>query len=71
MDRAVKACPQLIQPPNPGTLDVVRHMVGLRPVREGGIRVEREDIQGVDVVHNYGHGGYGCKLSGALITVLN
>ena len=37
--------------------------VGLRPQREGGIRLEREDVQGTPVVHNYGHGGAGVTLS--------
>lgn len=31
----------------------------MRPVREGGVRIETERIGGVDVVHNYGHGGWG------------
>ena len=44
-------------------LDVVRHGVGLRPMREAGIRVEAEVVEGVDVVHNYGHGGYGYQTS--------
>lgn len=60
MKRAVELCPQLV-PEGKGVeaLDVVRHGVGLRPMREGGIRVERETVGGVDVVHNYGHAGYG------------
>ena len=49
-------------------LDVIRHGVGLRPVREGGVRIEKEKIAGTWVVHNYGHGGagyqssYGCAM---------
>ena len=49
-------------------LDVIRHGVGLRPVREGGVRIEKEKIDGTWVVHNYGHGGagyqssYGCAI---------
>jgi D-amino-acid oxidase len=79
MRRAVLACPELVARKK-GTgnsdkasagvegLDVVRHGVGLRPVREGGTRVEREKIAGVWVVHNYGAGGagyqssYGCAM---------
>ncbi|XP_034934958.1 D-aspartate oxidase [Chelonus insularis] len=42
------------------TLD---YAVGHRPHREGGVRVEVEKISNdrrkVNVVHNYGHGGYG------------
>jgi D-amino-acid oxidase len=37
---------------------VLRHKVGLRPVRPA-VRVEREG----DVVHCYGHGGAGVTLS--------
>ena len=75
LERAVGAFPTLTG----GTgrvqdLDIIRHGVGLRPVREGGARVQLErlsDDDGVWVVHNYGHGGagyqssYGCALSAA------
>lgn len=56
-------------------LDVVRHGVGLRPVRAGGVRLEAERVAvgnngdgdgdgdggggGLWVVHNYGHAGWG------------
>lgn len=36
---------------------------GYRPFREDGIRVERENIGGDSVIHNYGHGGAGVTLS--------
>ncbi|CAK7205405.1 D-amino acid oxidase [Sporothrix eucalyptigena] len=54
-------------------LDVIRHGVGLRPYREGGVRIESEQIDLLEgdgkvwVVHNYGHsswgyqGSYGCS----------
>jgi D-amino-acid oxidase len=65
MKRAIALCPQLV-PEGKGieALDIVRHGVGLRPMRKDGIRVEREVIKGPDgrsvpVVHNYGHAGYG------------
>jgi D-amino-acid oxidase len=35
--------------------------VGLRPFRQGGVRLERQP--GTRVVHNYGHGGSGITLS--------
>jgi len=68
--RAVDFCPELIKD---GPLDIISHNVGLRPVRQGGFRVEREIMGNKDgiykqVVHNYGHGGagyqtsYGCAL---------
>lgn len=69
MKRAVDLLPNLV-PKGKGVegLSVIRHAVGLRPMREGGIRVEKETITGPDgrkvaVVHNYGHGGYGYQTS--------
>ena len=63
MKRAVMACPSLTDGQGVEKLDVVRHGVGLRPVREGGARVEKEQIDGVWVVHSYGHGGAGYQSS--------
>lgn len=64
MKRAVELCPALV-PEGKGIegLDIIRHGVGLRPLREGGPRVEREVVDGVPVVHNYGHGGFGYQAS--------
>ena len=64
MKRCVDLCPSLV-PPGKGieALSIVRHGVGLRPMRKGSIRVESELIGGVPVVHNYGHGGYGYQTS--------
>ena len=71
--RALEICPAL-QPPRsaehgatgPATLDdlVVEHLVGFRPSRNGGTRLERgpdlvaDDIT-IPVIYNYGHGGAG------------
>ncbi|KAK3177533.1 D-amino acid oxidase [Lecanicillium sp. MT-2017a] len=69
MQRAVKLCPALTNGKGIEHLDVIRHGVGLRPVREGGTRVAKERIGNVWVVHNYGAGGagyqssYGCAAS--------
>jgi D-amino-acid oxidase len=41
---------------------VREHRVGLRPTRER-VRVERVDVDGRHVVHNYGHGGAGVTVS--------
>lgn len=60
-----------------GKWDVVRHGVGLRPAREGGVRVEREEVDIAQgnvsedgdretnrwVVHDYGHAGEGYQMS--------
>ena len=67
MKRCIQYCPELVKP-GQGIegLDVIRHSVGLRPLRIGGPRVEREVLKvdgqdGLRVVHNYGAGGFGCK----------
>lgn len=59
MKRAVEAQPQLTGGKGIEGLSVVRHGVGLRPGRDGGVRVEKDVIDGVAVVHNYGHAGWG------------
>lgn len=63
MKRAVELRPELTGGKGPEALSVIRHGVGLRPMREGGPRVEKERIEGVWTVHNYGHGGYGYQAS--------
>jgi len=42
---------------------VIREVVGLRPYRPDGFRVEAERIGEKLLVHNYGHGGAGITLS--------
>lgn len=59
MQRVVKAFPEIAGGKGVEGLDVIRHGVGLRPYREGGVRLEREVIDGTWVVHNYGHAGWG------------
>ena len=73
MTRAVALVPELTGGLGPEHLDVVRHNVGLRPLRLGGTRVEKEVLKdvgreaeegkGLWVVHSYGHGGYGYQCS--------
>jgi len=43
--------------------DVVGVKTGLRPLREGGPRVELESMGTKIIAHNYGHGGSGWTLS--------
>ncbi|KAK3390725.1 D-amino acid oxidase-like protein [Podospora didyma] len=60
MKRAVAAHPELTGGKGIEGLDVIRHGVGLRPTREGGVRIEKELMEdGQWVVHNYGHAGWG------------
>ncbi|MCJ1300564.1 hypothetical protein MMC08_003361 [Hypocenomyce scalaris] len=63
MKRAVDLCPALTGGKGIEHLSIVRHGVGLRPLREGGARLEKEKINGFWTVHNYGHGGYGYQSS--------
>lgn len=45
--------------------DITGQLVGLRPARHGGVRLEADDqtLPGTRLVHNYGHGGAGVTLS--------
>lgn len=43
--------------------EIKKSYVGLRPYREETIRVEFEEINDKQVVHNYGHGGSGVTMS--------
>lgn len=63
MQRCLALCPELTDGHGIEALDIIRHTVGLRPVREDGPRVETEIIDKMPVVHCYGHGGYGCKFA--------
>ena len=42
---------------------IIREVVGLRPFRDAGFRVEAERIGNKLLIHNYGHGGAGFTLS--------
>jgi len=59
-ERILKRC--AVVAPRLRDVKVLGHRVGLRPMRPT-VRLEREDIRGVPVVHNYGHGGSGVSLS--------
>ncbi|CAG8448160.1 11862_t:CDS:2 [Cetraspora pellucida] len=79
-DRIIERClstrPDLL-PEGETKLNIKRHGVGLRPVRENGIRIEAEWIlsektgKKILLCHNYGHGGYGWQSSyGASLHVI-
>lgn len=63
MTRAIKLCPALTGGKGIEHLSVIRHSVGLRPLRLGGTRLEKENIEGLWTVHNYGHAGFGYQSS--------
>jgi D-amino-acid oxidase len=74
MERSIKVCPHLV-PPGFGieALRVIRHQVGLRSVRDGGPRIEREifrenSLGALQVVHCYGAGGFGFQSSYGMAT---
>lgn len=51
-------------PGSEGKFDVIRDIVGRRPAREGGVRIEAEKVADDRfVVHAYGAGGRGYELS--------
>ncbi|KAI1327477.1 FAD dependent oxidoreductase [Xylariaceae sp. FL0255] len=59
MRRVCEMMPEITNGQGVKGFDIVRHAVGLRPYREGGVRIEKERIGDTWVVHNYGHGGWG------------
>jgi D-amino-acid oxidase len=63
MKRCVELCPALTGGKGIEALDVIRHGVGLRPLRLNGTRIEKEKLDDTWIVHNYGHGGYGYQAS--------
>lgn len=51
-------------PESGGKFDVIQDIVGRRPAREGGMRLEVEKLgNGKQIVHAYGAGGRGFELS--------
>jgi D-amino-acid oxidase len=63
MKRVVEINPTIADGKGVEGLSIVRHAVGLRPLREKGVRLEKERIGEGWVVHNYGHAGYGYQVS--------
>lgn len=67
LQRALKYVPDIVDPRlgNPPHLDIVKVNVGLRPFRDGGVRLEIDPKRNW-LIHNYGAGGggyqgsYGC-----------
>lgn len=56
----LERCRQLV--PELDGAPVIGHAVGLRPARPE-VRVERDEVDGTPVIHDYGHGGAGVTLS--------
>lgn len=51
--------------PNLSNLANYKTLVGVRPFRKGGIRLQKQIIGNRTVIHNYGHGGAGVSLAPA------
>ncbi|KAJ3510139.1 hypothetical protein NM208_g15576 [Fusarium decemcellulare] len=60
MKRIVDLCPEIAGGKGVAGLDVIRHGVGFRPWRKGGLRLEEEKLDDQTwIIHNYGHSGWG------------
>ena len=58
-------------PPSDGGFTVVSDIVGRRPTRRGGPRIEQEQMGAKTIIHAYGFGGRGYETSwGAAAKVL-
>lgn len=62
LDRCSWMVPELLTAED-GGFEVISVQCGLRPARHGGPRVEREVVEGMRVVHAYGHAGGGYQNS--------
>ena len=56
----LEKCSKII--PDLNNAEIIEEMVGLRPGRTE-VRLEKEQISGKTIIHNYGHGGSGVTLS--------
>ncbi|KAJ2998237.1 hypothetical protein NUW58_g379 [Xylaria curta] len=59
MQRVAEMMPEIAGGQGVDGFDIIRHAVGLRPHRNGGVRIEKEKIGDTWVIHNYGHAGWG------------
>ena len=63
VQEVIDRCQQIM--PSLAGAEVIKVLVGVRPMRRGGVRLEGDEksVDGSLVVHNYGHGSYGITLS--------
>lgn len=63
LKRTTKLLPKILEENPHGSrvedLEIVRVVAGLRPSRHGGVRIEKEIVDGKVLIHNYGAGGCG------------
>jgi D-amino-acid oxidase len=65
-EKVARICPSLVTnglPPTRGGFQVIRDIVGRRPARKGGMRVEVEVKPNRRLVHAYGAAGMGYEIS--------
>ncbi|KAE8381833.1 FAD dependent oxidoreductase [Aspergillus bertholletiae] len=67
LQRVLDVCPTIAEGKGMRGLRIVKHAVGFRPFRPGGVRLEKQSLdRDTFVIHNYGHdswgyiGSYGC-----------
>lgn len=65
LERTTKLCPELLKE---GPLHVIDERAGLRPGRDDCPRIEREVIDGLNVIHNYGAVGSGYEYGLSMVT---
>lgn len=64
LERTTAMCPKILEDNPKGNriedLEILRVVAGLRPGREGGVRIEKEFVDANrTLIHNYGAAGYG------------
>lgn len=63
MQRVHQNLPAAFPSPNIKDYEFVRDIVGIRPQRKGGVRLEKEVRKGRKIIHAYGVGGGGYVFS--------
>lgn len=61
LENAAKMYPGILN--EKGGFDVIRDIVGRRPTRNGGMRLEIEVVEKGKIIHAYGAGGSGFEIS--------
>jgi glycine/D-amino acid oxidase-like deaminating enzyme len=61
IDEMVKWCSRVV--PSLTNAEIIDKWVGIRPMRKGGVRLERDESAEQCIIHCYGHGSDGVSLS--------
>jgi D-amino-acid oxidase len=71
LSRCAEVFPPIITnglPPDRGGFNVICDIVGRRPARHGGPRIEREIVGDKKIIHAYGFGGIGFAVSWGVVS---